>query len=204
MTASFWAGGAAWGGYSAAPSVLGAGIFVAESAAIGYASSYTTAKIYGASSDEARRAARLSAKRAAVMAGARVGYNSLVGYDATPEPGDNRPGDTHYEPDYSGRLKPQDIGRNIVGLNENYEGLDCTLCRDAFRQGSPFSRALNDIPGINAIGGLDDFLNNVVPTSLGDSSWFKLVTIPTSVLVTAPALLDRVPIYLNDPIVRQW
>jgi RHS repeat-associated protein len=204
LAASVWAGGAAWGAYGAyGGSILGAGIFVAESAAIGYTSSYATAWIYGASNDEARHAALLAAKRAAVMAGARVGYNALVGYDSTPKPGENRPGNTRYIPDESGRLQPQDIGRNVVLLNENYEGLDCSLCRDAFRQGSPLSRALNDVPGINAIGGLDDFLNNVVPTSMGDSLWFKGVTIPAAVFVTVPALLDGIPIYLIDPLGRQ-
>lgn len=143
-----------------------------------------------------------------VLTGTRYLYTSLVGYDVTAAPGENRPGDTNYFPEKSppniGRLRPEDIGRNIIGFNENYEGQDCLVCRDAFRQGGPVSRALNIMPGANAIGGLDDYFNNRVPTSLGESVWFKVVTIPTSVIVTVPALLDRVPIYRpQDPFGRQ-
>lgn len=54
---------------------------------------------------------------------------------------------------------------------------------------------MNVIPDGNAIGGLDDYINNVVPTRLGESALFKLVTIPTVVGVTIPALFDRVPVY---------
>ncbi len=75
LAASFGAGAAAWAAYSG--SLLGAGIFVAESAAIGYASSYATARINGASNDEARHAALLAAKRGAVSAVMRIGYQAM-------------------------------------------------------------------------------------------------------------------------------
>lgn len=145
---------------------------------------------------------------AGVTSGTRYLYNTLVGRDVNAAPGENRPGPTNYEPDRSpdnfGRLARQDIGRNIIGFNEDYEGQGCFFCRDAFRQGGPVSRALNIAPGVNAIGGLDDFLNNRAPTSLGESQWFKGLTIPTSVFVTVPALLDRVPLYRpQDPFGRR-
>ncbi|MFZ5594909.1 MAG: hypothetical protein ACOY4D_11755 [Pseudomonadota bacterium] len=137
-----------------------------------------------------------------VMSGARYAYNSLVGYDATWAAGENREGRTDYIPSDSGRLKLQDIGRNIIGFNENYEpNNSCIFCANSFRQGSPLSRALNVIPGGNAIAGLDDYINNVAPTRLGESAWFKLVTIPTAVGVTIPALFDRVPGYRPQDLV---
>jgi hypothetical protein len=119
----------------------------------------------------------------------------MVGYDVTAAPGVNDPpgGDTSYvpvrdrgSPDF-GRLRQADIGRNIIGFNEDYTA-GCYFC-----QGSPISRALNVVPGINAIGGLDDYINNRIPSYLGDSTLFKAITIPTAVGLTLPALLDRVP-----------
>ena len=93
---------------------------------------------------------------------------------------------------------------NIIGHNESYEGEGCVLCRDFFRQGGPVSRALNLLPGANAIAGMDDYLNNVVPNNLGESQWFKALTIPTSVIVTVPALFDRVPLHRPlEPFQRQ-
>lgn len=50
------------------------------------------------------------------------------------------------------------------------------------------------VPGINAIAGMDDYLNNS-SSRYGDTQWFKFFTIPASVVGTLPALMDRIPVY---------
>ena len=121
---------------------------------------------------------------------------SMVGYDANPAPGENRQRTT-YAPDPANRnrLAPQDSTMNVVGFNDSLADPNCILCGDALKQGGSISRALNMVPGANAVGRLDDWLNYQVPSLLGDSVWFKALTIPAAYAVTAPALLDRVPVY---------
>jgi len=76
MAATIWAGGAAWAAYNG---TFEAGVlFVEESAAIGYASSYATAYVNGASAGDAQSAALLSAKRAAGFAVVQIGARALA------------------------------------------------------------------------------------------------------------------------------
>jgi len=176
IAASFGAGAAAWTAYAAASGLAAAGIFVVESAAIGYASSYATARINGASNDEARHAALLSAKRAAVSAGARVAYNGLVKYDVTPEPG----GDAVEK----GRNQMPVQGANNVGSQG--KPLDPN---GWFNEGGIVSRAANQIPGVNAVGGLHD----VMQINLGSFLRDYVLNIPNMIpaaVITYAALLN--------------
>ena len=55
-------------------------------------------------------------------------------------------------------------------------------------------RAANSLGiGINGIAGADDYLNNA--SRYGESGLSKVVTVPAAVLITVPALMDRVPMY---------
>ena len=79
IAASVWAGQEAYGAYVASTygAALAASLFVAESAAIGYTSSYAISRVYGASTAESRRAGLDGARMAALMAGLRVAGNAL-------------------------------------------------------------------------------------------------------------------------------
>src|SRR5262245_12226700 len=135
------------------------------------------------------------------MSSARAAYSTMVGYDSTFKPGENRPGNDPnrqvYKPDsVTGRLPVADRGMNLIGFNLR---LDATgsFVGEGLKQGGWISKALNALPfGINAIGGLDDYLNNVAnllgpDMRLGDTVWFKAFTIPAAVLVTVPALASN-------------
>lgn len=63
---------------------------------------------------------------------------------------------------------------------------------------------LNLIPDGNALAGMDDrinnYLNHIGLKSLGDSQFFKIVTIPLATVATYPAIMDRAPIHRpSDP-----
>jgi RHS repeat-associated protein len=87
---------------------------------------------------------------------ARWGYNSQVGYDANPLPGENRDY-TSYMPDDNGRQPLDRIGMNVIGLNKELTG---DFWEDFGKQGSLLSKTLNLIPGINATAGLHDYWFN--------------------------------------------
>lgn len=141
----------------------------------------------------------------AINSGARYIYATMVGYDVNAAPGENRPGDQQdrqfYEPDRDARLPLANRGMNIVGPNAKLDGSWGIL--DGIKQGGALSRALNVIPGINAIGGLDDYWQNRLERIVGQPSNYLLLpaTIPGSVAVTLPALVDRIPVY---PRWRSW
>lgn len=202
IAATYWAGGAAWGNFAGATGAgvgatayaTAAGIYVAESAAISYASSYAIAKVYGASDAEARRGALLAGKRGALMAGMRVGYRAAVGWDADPSPGKTDPNNTTYDPD---KFPAGQKGTNVSGFNtiDGHDAAwcqtnDCSQLRPGFaEQGGSLSRFINGTPGGAAISHLDDLFNNSLPPILGDSIWFKAFTIPTAIVITAGALI---------------
>ena len=131
------------------------------------------------------------AKTAAVLSTAGETYQSLVGYAANAGPGENRPGSTTgngaYEPirvqtspNYGQQL-PADQGMNVIGLNEPGSLLS---------QGGTVSRALNQVPFINAIAGLHDYIFNANP-DLNFTFW----NVPTML----PAAAAAIPASLNNP-----
>ncbi|MHB8474523.1 MAG: toxin TcdB middle/N-terminal domain-containing protein, partial [Gammaproteobacteria bacterium] len=80
-------------------------------------------------------------------------YQRNVGHAPSALPGENRPGQTTYEPDpLTGRQPPGTEQMNIVGNNDL-----TSFCR----QGSTCSKILNVVPGINATSGLHDYWFNV-------------------------------------------
>ena len=76
MAASVWTGGAAAGAYGG--TFVGGVIYVGESAAIGYTSSYSIARINGASRAEARQAGLGAARTSALMASFNIAAQSLA------------------------------------------------------------------------------------------------------------------------------
>jgi len=126
----------------------------------------------------------------ALNSGARYLYNTMAGYDVNAAPGENRSGDDKarqvYEPDENGRLATSDRSMNLVGLNKEFDG----SWLDSLKQGGVFTRVLNMVPGVNAIGSLDDYWQNNL-----NNYYLLPITIPGAVLITVPAILDRVPVY---------
>lgn len=111
------------------------------------------------------------------------GYESMVGWAADPNPGVTDPNNNVYDPEKC----PAGYQRtNVSGINRatGPGGTPTT-----WEQGGAGSRFLNGTPRGAAVSHLDDLFNNSVPQSLGDSGWFKAVTIPTALLVTVPALM---------------
>ena len=122
IAATYYLGGAAASQYTTAVGAgtyaAAAGTYIAQSAAIGYTSGYTMARIYGASDAEARQTGLLAAKRGAMSASSNIVYTSLVGYSVDPLPGENRSDQTTYTPDpVTGRIKAADIKMNVFGNN---------------------------------------------------------------------------------------
>lgn len=115
--------------------------------------------------------------------GAAWGYESMVGWAADPNPGVTDPNNNVYDPEDC----PAGCQRtNVSGINRATGPGDTPT---TWEQGGAGSRFLNGFPGGAAVSHLDDLFNNSVPKSLGDSGWFKAVTIPTALLVTVPALM---------------
>ena len=125
------------------------------------------------------------ATTAAVLSTAGETYQSLVGYAANAGPGENRNGfgktDQTYSPDSFGRQSPADQGMNVIGLNAPGSLLS---------QGGGVSRALNQVPFINATAGLHDYFFN----SNQDLN-FSLWNVPTML----PAAALAIPAALNNP-----
>ena len=125
------------------------------------------------------------AKTAAALSTAGETYQSLVGYAANAGPGENRPGSTTgngaYEPirvqtspNYGQQL-PADQGMNVIGLNEPGSLLS---------QGGTVSRALNQVPFINAIAGLHDYIFNANP-DLNFTFWNVPTMLPAAAVIPA-------------------
>ena len=140
MAATSWAGGAAWGAYSAAPGLMSGGIFITESAATSYASSYTTARIYGATNDQARGAALLAAKRGGGMAFLAVAYHGAVGM-TTQEKANST---------------------DTIGIRR---GPDSTGASTGLEEGSPDLNIVRNKP-IQAISGAHDWFTGTVGEGL--------------------------------------
>jgi hypothetical protein len=131
------------------------------------------------------------AKSAAVISGAGEGYRALVGYAANAGPGANRPGSTTgtgaFEPirdkfsSNYGQQLPADRGMNVIGLNKPGSLLS---------QGGTVSRALNQVPFVNATAGIHDYIFNANP----DLN-FTLWNVPTML----PAAALAIPASLNNP-----
>ncbi len=132
------------------------------------------------------------AKTAAVLSGAGETYRAWVGYAANAGPGKNRPGSTTgngaYDPDLENRSSPNygqqlpaDQGMNVIGLNKPGSLLS---------QGSTVSRALNQVPFVNATAGLHDYIFNANP-----GLNFTLWNVPTML----PAAAVAIPASLNNP-----
>jgi len=135
-------------------------------------------------------------------------YRQKVGFDPDIGPGGEAVQKTDISPPVEGA---NNIG--VQGLNVNDP---CLFC-----EGGPVSRVANQIPGINAVGGLHD----VFQISMGDSIWRNVLNVPGmsvaagityggfvgQALNTAPANLyipfnvgrrdnkDRDPVYLWAP-----
>ena len=92
-------------------------------------------------------------------------YDSMVGRNADPMPGENRPEQTTYrfDPD-TGQQFPQDWPMNVVGKNEPLVKTGNTWSNfwaNIDKQGGAVSKALNLVPGINATGALHDYWFNM-------------------------------------------
>jgi hypothetical protein len=128
------------------------------------------------------------AKTAAVLSTAGETYQSLVGYAANAGPGENRNGfnktDQIYVPDAFGRQIPADQGMNVIGFN------DPKKIGTIGAQGGAVSRALNEIPFINATAGLHDYIFNA-----NKDLNFTLWNVPSML----PAAALSIPAALNNP-----
>jgi large exoprotein involved in heme utilization and adhesion len=135
------------------------------------------------------------AKTAVVLSGAGEAYRALVGYAANAVPGENRngtkldgtsTGDGSYEfidhagPNF-GQQQPSDHGMNVIGLNK---------LGSLLSQGGTVSRALNQVPFVNATAGIHDYIFNANP----DLN-FTLWNVPTML----PAAALAIPASLNNP-----
>ena len=135
------------------------------------------------------------AKTAAVLSGAGEAYRAWVGYAANAGPGENRngtkldgtsTGDGSYEvidhvgPNF-GQQQPADYGMNVIGLNKPGFLLS---------QGSTVSRALNQVPFVNATAGLHDYIFNA-----NSDLNFTLWNVPTML----PAAAVAIPASLHNP-----
>lgn len=99
-----------------------------------------------------------------LMSAASEYYEKTVGRKASALPGENREGQTTYNPGPDGRQAPQDVSMNVIGHNEP---LTDDWVADFGKQGSGISKALNLVPGMNATAGLHDYwLNPGNPSQL--------------------------------------
>ena len=130
------------------------------------------------------------AKTAAVLSTAGETYQSLVGYAANAGPGENRNGTKldgtstgngtyEYNP-ITGQQLHQDRGMNVVGYNK---------LGSLGSQGETLSRALNQVPTINATAGLHDYIFNA--NLLEQTMFNNIWTMPASALVAMPAALNN-------------
>lgn len=134
------------------------------------------------------------AKTAAVLSTAGETYQSLVGYAANAGPGENRNGTkldgtstgngTYEYNQITGQQLPQDRGMNVVGFN------DPKKIGAIGAQGGAVSRALNQVPFINATAGLHDYIFNA-----NTDFNFTLWNVPTM----APAAALSIPAALSNP-----
>ena len=133
------------------------------------------------------------AKTVAVLSTAGETYQSLVGYAANAGPGENRngtkldgtsTGNASYEPVRAGpnfgQQQPADRGMNVIGFNSP----------GSFgSQGGTLSRALNQVPTINATAGLHDYIFNA--DLLKQTTFNNIWTMPVSALFAMPAALNN-------------
>lgn len=124
-------------------------------------------------------------------AGARV-YERIVGYEATWKSGGEATEKLRYTPPLAGT---NNIG--IQWTNGEPNRLD-----KLFWEGGPVSRALNVVPGVNAVAGMHDVFQvqaDVVGGNLLRNA-VNLPGMPVAATITAPALLDPLLpyAYLND------
>ena len=131
------------------------------------------------------------ATTAAVLSTAGEAYQSLVGYAANAGPGENRFGTkldgsstgngTYEDNEITGQQLPSDRGMNVIGLNKPGSVLS---------QGGTVSRALNQVPFVNATAGLHDYIFNA-----NQDLNFTLWNVPTML----PAAALAIPAALNNP-----
>jgi Possible hemagglutinin (DUF637) len=131
------------------------------------------------------------ATTAAVLSTAGETYQSLVGYAANAGPGENRFGTkldgsstgngTYEYNEITGQQLPSDRGMNVIGLNKPGSVLS---------QGGTVSRALNQVPFVNATAGLHDYIFNA-----NQDLNFTLWNVPTML----PAAALAIPAALNNP-----
>ncbi len=126
---------------------------------------------------------------AALTGTAAMIYQSTVGYEANLAPGKNPdnpfylPVDDPSSPGF-GRQKPETFGDNVIGNNE--PGRLCS-------QGTTCSKALNEIPFINAIAGFHDYIFN--------AKWLDMNT-ATNVGTMLPAAGLAIPASMNTPVLN--
>ncbi len=134
------------------------------------------------------------AKTAAVLSTAGETYQSLVGYAANAGPGENRngtrldgasTGNGTYEPidrqgPNFGQQQRADRGMNVIGFNSP---------GSVGSQGGMLSRALNQVPTINATAGLHGYIFNA--NLLEHSSINNVWTMPAAAVIATPAALNN-------------
>ena len=133
------------------------------------------------------------ATTAAVLSTAGEAYQSLVGYVANVGTGESRngtrldgtsTGNASYEPVREGtnfgQQQPADRGMNVIGFNSP---------GSVGSQGGTLSRALNQVPTINATAGLHDYIFNA--NLLEQTMFNNIWTMPASALVAMPAALNN-------------
>jgi RHS repeat-associated protein len=159
-----------WYGY---PTYIGA------ETALGYVSGYSLARINGASSAQARAAGQDVAKFGFIVSSGTVLYNEIVGYEATWKSGGEAKPKTSVTYPYEGA---NNFGTANPSIDPN----------SWFGEGGRLSRALNAVPGINAIAGMHDVFQ-VELQNWGGALTRNLLNVPgmpVATVLTTPALFD--------------
>ena len=135
-------------------------------------------------------------RRTLLTATAAEIYTRFVGFDADPRPGENsKPYDpamggeqdqNTYAPDReTGKILEMDRRRNAYGKNAPLTG------DDFMKQGGALSRAMNMVPGMNALAQFHDTIFNTKLLTFTDfNNW---ATMLPAGAITYGALIDRMP-----------
>jgi len=212
MAASYGAGAAAWAVYTPG-SLLSAVGFILDSAVIGYASSYTIAKIYGASEDEARAAGKGGARSAAAMAALRIGLEYMRGVtDSRAEAAAETRGHSDVPTDHAGRTWTYgvrgcdfDCSSLFADVRMPYETdslysfpfAGCSLCQDIGNAISKVHDFLSDFSYSNVTG--QTWVQGYYMNTMLDFYSFATMPIAGAYVIQA---YGGFYLYLNDQIVQ--
>jgi hypothetical protein len=114
-------------------------------------------------------------------------------------PGENREGQTTYEPDpNTGRQLPQDESMNVIGFNEPLTG---NSLEDFGAQGGTLSKVLNVVPTMNATGGMHDYwFNDGNPNKLEFTTFNSVgMMLPAATVSISASIGNYTHDWKNDP-----